>query len=162
VGKKSILEILSKCFYNQTIRNLVEILIDIMKTNEDLCFAFMNQCYLEDNFEYLLMIMLECPDAVARLNVALLVKFILNKLKVKERDILYDTQKEEIEYTTGEGETLKRIEETPLAMTSKFILKCLDNLNTLVAKNWSRFDYFLDVISSFAVGEPDANSTLTD
>jgi len=41
VGKKSILEILSKCFYNQTIKSLVEILIEIMKTNEDLCFTFM-------------------------------------------------------------------------------------------------------------------------
>lgn len=90
MGKKSILEILSKCFYNQTIRNLVEILIEIMKTNEDLCLAFMNLCYLEDNFEYLLMIMLECPDAVARLNVAILIKFILGKLKIKEKDILYE------------------------------------------------------------------------
>ena len=42
VGKKSILEILAKCFYNQTIKNLVEILIDIMKVNDELCFTFMN------------------------------------------------------------------------------------------------------------------------
>lgn len=57
---------------------------------------------------------------------------------------------------------MKRIEETPLAMTSKFILKCLDNLNTLVAKNWARFDYFLDVISAFALGDQDVNSTFTE
>jgi hypothetical protein len=151
VGKKAILEILSKCFYNQTIRNLVEVLIDIMKTDEDLCFAFMHQCYMEDNFEYLLMIMLECPDAVARLNVAILIKFILNKLKVRERDILYEVQR--VEY---QQEGLTRVEETPLAITSKFMFKCLDNLNTLVAKNWARFDYFLDVLCSFALGETDS------
>ncbi len=56
---------------------------------------------------------------------------------------------------------MKRVEETPVAMTTKFMLKCLDNLNTLVAKNWSRFDYFLDMLSCFATGESDVNSTYT-
>ena len=70
-----------------------------MKTNDDYCLAFMNQCYLEDNFEYLLNIMLECPDAVARLNLSILIKFIISRLKIKEKAILYDVTKEEVTYT---------------------------------------------------------------
>ena len=165
VGKKSILEILAKCFYNQTIKNLVEILIDIMKINDDLCFTFMNQCYQEDMFEYLLNIMLECPDPVARMNVSILVKFIINRLKLKEKDILYDVSREEVTYTMNPNtlveQIVKREVVTPVAMVSKFMLKVIDNLNTLVAKNWSRFDYFLEMIYSFGMGDFDsqANST---
>jgi hypothetical protein len=45
---------------------------------------------------------------------------------------------------------------TPVAMSSKFMFKVLDNLNTLVAKNWSRFDYFLDMIYAFGMGDFEA------
>ena len=45
-------------------------------------------------------------------------------------------------------------------MTTKFITKCLDNLNTLVAKNWSRFDYFLEVLYSFGCGDLEINNLL--
>ena len=100
IGKKSILEILAKCFYNQQIKSLVEILMEIMKINDDLCFEFMKQCYEEDNFEYLLTVMLECSDTISRLNVCILVKFIITKLKFKEKDILYLYDKEEITYAS--------------------------------------------------------------
>lgn len=96
--------------------------------------------------------MLECPDAVARLNVSILIKFIINKLKVKEKDILYEMETSDSFYKDENQNTI-RIPGIPKAMTSKFILKCIDNLNTLVAKNWSRFDYFLDMFSSFALGD---------
>jgi hypothetical protein len=101
--------------------------------------------------------MLECPDSITRLNVTNLVKFIILKLKVKEKDILYDTTKEEVEYRSQDGQlSYKRIEETPVAITTKFINKCLDNLNTLIAKNWARFDYFLEVLASFATGDQES------
>lgn len=35
-------------------------------------------------------------------------------------------------------------------------MKCLSLLNTQVAKNWSRFEYFLDIIQAFALGEEKA------
>ena len=120
---------------------LVKVLIEIMKTNDDLCVAFMSQCYDEDNFEYLLSTMLDCPDHVTRVNVCLLMKFILTKLKIKEKAILYEMQKEEITcVSTHDQSSYTKVIETPVAMTTRFIIKCLDNLNTLVAKNWSKFD----------------------
>jgi len=51
---------------------------------------------LEDNFEYLFTVMLECPDSISRLNICMLVKFVLTKLKLKEKDQLYDVVKEEV------------------------------------------------------------------
>jgi hypothetical protein len=84
---------------------------------------------------------LDCPDNVTRVNICLLVKFILTKLKIKERAILYDMHKEEIicVNTTDQSSYTKTIE-TPVALSTLFIHKCLDSLNTLVAKNWSKFD----------------------
>ena len=116
-------------------------------------------------FEYLLNIMLECPDPVARMNVSILVKFIINRLKLKEKATLYDVSREEVTYTMNPNTPLEQIVKrevvTPVAMVSKFMLKVIDNLNTLVAKNWSRFDYFLEMIYSFGMGDFDsqANST---
>ena len=90
------MEILSKCLYNQSIKGLVEVLISIMKHDDDMCYNFLNQCYLEDNFEYLFTVMLECPDSISRLNICMLVKFVLTKLKLKEKDYLYEVVKEEV------------------------------------------------------------------
>mmetsp|Transcript_23122 Transcript_23122/g.22561 ORF Transcript_23122/g.22561 Transcript_23122/m.22561 type:complete len:398 (+) Transcript_23122:386-1579(+) len=42
IGKKVILEILSKCLYNQSIKGLVEVLISIMKHDDDMCYNFLN------------------------------------------------------------------------------------------------------------------------
>ena len=41
VGKKAILEILTKCYYNQSIKDLVNSLIDIFKRDESVCVEFM-------------------------------------------------------------------------------------------------------------------------
>ena len=41
IGKKTIMDLLAKCFYNTSIRYLVEALIDIMKKDEELCGTFL-------------------------------------------------------------------------------------------------------------------------
>lgn len=82
IGKKTIMDLLSKCFYNTSIKYLVEALTDIMKKDENLCFAFLNQCFKEDDCNYLLEIILECTDSTARLHVGNLIKFVLSKLKL--------------------------------------------------------------------------------
>jgi len=46
-----------------------------------------------------------------------------------------------------------------VALSSRFINKILSLLNTQVAKNWSRFDNFLEVLQVFALGiAPDPKS----
>jgi hypothetical protein len=94
-------------------------------------------------------LLLECPDAVSRFNVATLVKYILNVLKVQEKDILYEV--EDYHYTNDKGETVTA--KRPKALAARYIVKCLNILNSLVAKNWNRFENFLDIIHAFAVGE---------
>jgi hypothetical protein len=55
-----------------------------------------------------------------------LLKYILNKLKVIEQDILYEN--EIIEETDAKGEVYKV--ERPKAISSRFIMKCFSVLNT--------------------------------
>lgn len=44
---------------------------------------------LEDDGDYLMEILLDCPDTVSRVHVGILVKFLMNKLKIIEEDKLY-------------------------------------------------------------------------
>lgn len=74
-------------------------------------------------------------------------KFIINKLKVMEKDKLYDTWEVVRE---SDGEKVNQ----HVALSSRFINKILNLLNTQVAKNWSRFDNFLEVLQVFALGIP--------
>ena len=75
-------------------------------------------------------------------------KFVLNKLKLIEKDKLYETRV--IEYEE-EREGIKGSYEEYVALSARFIDKALSLLKTKVAKNWSRFDHFLEIIYSFAV-----------
>jgi len=77
-----------------------------------------------------------------------LVKFIVNRLKVIEADKLFMT--EVITTTNDKGET--STVEQPASLCARFILKCLSLLNTQVAKNWSRFEQFLDILYTFGCG----------
>lgn len=66
LGKKAVLEILARCYNNQGISNIIDYLIEGMKVNPNLSTYFLNQCYLEDNFEQLLQVILECPEMSTR------------------------------------------------------------------------------------------------
>ena len=102
--------------------------------------------------------MLECPDPVSRTNVADLLKYVVNTLKMTERDTLYDTEKVEVENDKGEKSTIER----PKALSARFILRCFSVLNTMAAKNWSRFDNFLELLYSFAFGDKEVSGKPSD
>lgn len=150
VSKKTILDLLAKCYQNTSIKQLVESLTELMNRDPSLCELFLDQCFKEDNCNYIFEIMLEATDAVARNHVSNLMKFIINKLKVVEKDRLYDVEKVEHE-VNGEKVTIDQ----HVALSARFINKALNLLNTTVAKNWSRFDNFLEVIEAFAFGIQD-------
>ena len=133
---------------------MVESFIEILKKDDNLCRSFMEQSLREDNGNYLMELLLECTDLTARMNVATLMKYILNRLKVLEKDILYETETFSYEQKDEKtGEPIKIIRTQPAALCARFILKGFGLLNTYVAKNWSRFDNYLDVLYSFAVGD---------
>lgn len=54
------------------------------------------------------------------------------------------------------------MEEVSKALSAKFIVKCIENLNTLIAKNWSRFDNLLEVLYAFAVGDDHLDKNLSE
>jgi hypothetical protein len=81
--------------------------------------------------------------------VTVLLKYILEVLKIVEKDYLYESEKVEVTNDKGEKEIIER----PKALSARFILKCLGILNTVAAKNWSKFDHFLDLLYSFAYGD---------
>jgi hypothetical protein len=140
-AKKTILDLLAKCYQNTSIKFLVESLIELLNTDEELCVEFLDKCFEDDNCNYLFEIMLECSDGVARNHVSNLVKFLLNKLKVIEKDRLYEIRKVEHEIK-GEKVTFDQ----HVALSARFINKALNLLTTQVARNWSRFDNFLEVL----------------
>jgi hypothetical protein len=71
---------------------MVESLIEILKKDDELCRAFIEQSMDEDNGNYLMELLLECTDSVARVNVANLIKFVLNRLRSVEKDRLYEIE----------------------------------------------------------------------
>lgn len=148
VGKKAILEIMAKCFYNQSIKTLSDSLIEILKKDDELCQEFMQQCFKDDNGDYLMDLLLECPDAFARFNIANILTYVLNRLKVFEKDRLYDMETVEVTNEKGERVSVQR----PVALSARFMLRCFQDLNTKASKNWSRFDCYLELMKNFALG----------
>ena len=105
---------------------MVEALIEIFKKDDELCYTFMEQCLKEDGGNYLMELLLECPDTVARTNVAILMKYVLNRLKVLEKDRLYETQSEEMKNEKGEIEVFYK----NVTLTGQFMTKIFSILNT--------------------------------
>lgn len=107
-------------------KQLVDTFIEILKEDPSLCSTLMHILLNEDNGDYLMTLLLECPDAVSRFNIATLIKHVINVLKLKEKDILLEFE----DYTTtnekGETITGKR----PKALTTRYIFKSLSLLNT--------------------------------
>ncbi len=96
-----------------------------MNRDASLASQFLEQCFQEDGCAYLLEIMLEATDAVARNHVASLLKFVINKLKVAEKDILYDVQRVQHEVNGEKVEFDQHV-----ALSARFISKALNLLNT--------------------------------
>jgi ubiquitin carboxyl-terminal hydrolase 9/24 len=152
IGKKTVMEILSRFFYNQGIGEMTDVLIKILKSKAHLARKFMEQCYEEDNFNGILEILLECPDGTARVQVNKILKFVLTTLKAQEKDIMYQNEPYEymIKNDKGEDEVFKGVR--PKALSARFILTCFSVLNSQVAKNWNKFDFFLDLLQHFVFG----------
>ena len=162
LGKKSVLDILSRCYNKQGLSNIVDNMIEAMKASDEMCVDFMQKCYNEDHFDSLFTVILECPDIGTRIAVANLLKFLVHRLKQIEKDRLYEEEEEEIEVLTFENTVEKRKRSVSKALSARFIVKCIENLNGFIAKNWSRFDNLLDVLNVFAVGDEQLNKYYTE
>jgi hypothetical protein len=48
VAKKTVMDLLAKCYQNTSIKEMVGSLIELMNLDENLCVKFMEQCFKED------------------------------------------------------------------------------------------------------------------
>lgn len=104
VGKKTVMELLAKCYSNSQIKPLCEVMIEIMKQDVSLCRFFLQSCFEEDNCEYLMSVLLDCTDQTARVYVGNLIKFIVSSLKESEGAKIHEI---EVVTTTNEkGESI--------------------------------------------------------
>lgn len=103
----------------------------------------------QDDYNFLISLILESPDTKARSCVASLMKYILVRLKMKEKDYLFESEEYEFEGDEGKKVTLKRHK----SLSARFIVKMLDLLNTKAARNWAHFEDFLELFYVFAVAD---------
>jgi hypothetical protein len=96
--------------------------------------------------------LLECHDATARLYIGDLLKHIITTLKFRDASQGRLCILETITSTNEKGETTTV--QQPASLVARFIMKCLSLLNTQVAKNWSRFDIFFEVLYAFGCAKP--------
>lgn len=110
----------------------------------------------QNNAECILEVLLDCTDTTSRQNVGNLIKYLLTRLKLIEKDDMLRTEEYEEEIIGDDGKVVDKIKQTrPVAVCAQFIAHCLELLQTRVAKAWSRFDQFLDMLYGFVVGAPE-------
>jgi len=138
VGAKNTLEILARAYHNNVIDEHVAVLAALLHRDEtsELHREFLAHWSEQDDFSFLISLLLECPDNKARSCVATLVKYILVRLKMKEKDYLFEAEDYEFEGDDGKKITLQRHK----SLSARFVVKMLELLNTKVAKNWSHFE----------------------
>jgi hypothetical protein len=151
LGSKVSLELLSKAFSNACLGLHIAGLLELLRSEKSATLPreFLNTWYQEDGFDYLFQLLLECPDSLARTHAATLLKYVLVTLKMDEKEYLFEPEEYEIEGADGGKLTMQR----PRSLYARFITKALDLLNTKVAKNWSRFDQFHELIRYVALAD---------
>jgi hypothetical protein len=68
---------------------------------------------------------------------------------MEEKDYLYEAEDYEVFGDDGKSMTMQRHK----ALSARFVTRAIQLLNTQVAKNWSRFDQFHDMLYTFALAD---------
>ena len=88
-------------------------------------------------------LILECPDSCAKPATAYLCKYLLARLKIIEKSALLSNEQETC--VGADGNEYKQ----PKAVSARFINLMVALLNTRVAKSSTKFNSYLDILSSF-------------
>lgn len=105
VARKVCFDILARCFYNQGIKEIVDIMIKIFEKDDNLSKNFVTALLDSEFGEPIFEILLDCPDIVARVNIAHLFKYLLTQLKMSEKDDLINDTKIEVSEEVKNAET---------------------------------------------------------
>eukprot|EP00351_Strombidinopsis_sp_SopsisLIS2011_P005368 CAMPEP_0116884630 /NCGR_PEP_ID=MMETSP0463-20121206/17598_1 /TAXON_ID=181622 /ORGANISM="Strombidinopsis sp, Strain SopsisLIS2011" /LENGTH=156 /DNA_ID=CAMNT_0004541479 /DNA_START=7237 /DNA_END=7707 /DNA_ORIENTATION=- len=99
-------------------------------------------------------ILFECQDATARSACGNLFKYLMAKLKIIEKDVLFEQEEFEFEVYDEDGNVSgKKKELRPKAICARFFNHCLTLLNTRAPRHWSKFMDFLEIIQAFGMGD---------
>ena len=92
-------EILVRCFHNQKISNVAQLMIDILKTSDSLCATFLKNLLEDNNAETIMEVLIEGKDAAAIRHCARVIKFLLCKMKVIEKEDIENNVRETYDAT---------------------------------------------------------------
>ena len=118
--------------------------------------AFLEEC-AEDDFNYIMDVLMDCQDKLATVNCQNLFVYALKRAFKLDKDRLYETEEYELELedsTTKEKVTIKC--ERPKSLAPRFIKKALSLLNTRIARSWNKFEYFVDIFLQLAIESEEA------
>ena len=107
-------------------------------------------------------VLLESKDGSAQKHCARVIKYLLCKMKMIEKDdIRNDTREKYTETITGTDDGVDRTEEKerPKALSLRFMNLMVGYLPDRAAKNWKTFDHYLEVILAFAIHAPEELET---
>jgi len=128
-------------------KDIVDIMIAVFETDDQLCVDFMKSVFAEDKAEDLFEILFECQDATARSACGNLFKYLLARLKIIEKDILFEHEEVEINLIDKEGNPAgTRKDLRPKAISARFFNYCLTLLKNRAARSWSKFADYLEII----------------
>jgi len=88
IGKKAGFEILAKCAANDGIKDVSQVMIDILKTSDELCATFMRVILDDYDAHDIWEILIDGKSEHAQKHVARVIKFLLCKLKMTEKDLI--------------------------------------------------------------------------
>lgn len=99
IGKKVGFEILSRCYENSGLKHLQVAMIDILKSSDKACLDFMRALLDDDDCEPVMEILFSCPDMQARKNLIRIIRYLVCRLKLIEKDLILANDFEEYEET---------------------------------------------------------------
>ena len=157
LAKTSLFDILARCKDNEGMKDIVLVVVDILKQDAALSLNFLSGL-MENKAQIIIENVLESNETSTRVHVAHLVKFLLAHCMLLEKDkILANEMVEEtvILYNArgdAVGETKEMRSASVFVRAMDFLISVL---NTQVARCWARFDEYLEMIYAVAVYSPD-------
>lgn len=87
IGQKAGFEILARCYHNESIKEVAQVMIEILKTSDELCTSYLRS-FVDDpeQLEVILEILLDGKDKGAQKHVARVIKYLVCRMKMIEKD----------------------------------------------------------------------------
>ena len=153
---------LAKLKDNTFMLDIGQSMIDILRTSDSLCKSFLSGLVEDQNQqEMLLSTLIEGKDKLAQRHISRVIKYAMCKVKMLEKDDILNSTAESVKVTIdGQEFDVDR----PKSVALRFLDVLLAQLKHRAPKSFMTFDYFLELISTFAFYGPEdlVDSPLTD